>query len=92
MKPLIRVKLNTPRERLLVSERAVGVDQGQRFVYVVTADNKIAYRKVTPGQIYGSKLSILNGLQPEDRFVTEGLLALRNGMTVNPEAAPIAAK
>lgn len=86
----VRVKLNTPRERLLVPERAVGVDQGQRFVYIVTADNKIDYRKVTPGQIYGGKLSILDGLQPEDRVVTEGLLALRNGLTVKPEAAPIA--
>jgi len=83
----VRVKLNTPRERLLVPERAVGVDQGQRFVYVVTNDHKIEYRKVTPGQIYDGRLSILDGLQPEDQVVVEGLLALRNGMTVKPETA-----
>ena len=88
----VRVKLNSPRERLLVPERAVGVDQGQRFVYVVSNDNKIEYRKVTPGQIYGGQLSIIDGLQPEDRVVVEGLLALKNGLTVNPQtAAPPAA-
>lgn len=83
----VRVELNNPRERLLVPERAVGVDQGQRFVYVVTNDNQIEYRKVTPGQIYSGQLSIIEGLQPDDRVVVEGLLALRNGMTVKPEFA-----
>lgn len=83
----VRISLDQPRKALLVPERAVGVDQGQRFVYVVDGDNKIAYRKVTTGQIYGGMLSITEGLRPKDRVVTEGLLALRPGLTVQPELA-----
>lgn len=89
----VRVSLNHPYKTLLVPERAVGVDQGQRFVYVVDKDDKVEYRKVTTGQIYGRSLSILDGLQPTDRVVTEGLLSLRPGMTVQPEAkTEVAAK
>jgi RND family efflux transporter MFP subunit len=35
----VRLTLDQPRETLLVPERAVGIDQGQRFVYVVNGDN-----------------------------------------------------
>ena len=84
----VRLSLDLPHKSLLVPERAVGVDQGQRFVYTVNAENKIEYRKVTTGQIYGGMLAITDGLQPDDRVVVEGLLALRPGLTVQPEDAP----
>jgi RND family efflux transporter MFP subunit len=87
----VRISLDQPRPSLLVPERAVGVDQGQRFVYVVDKDNKVEYRKVAVGQIYGRMLSITEGLAPEDRVVTEGLLALRPGITVAPETKIAAA-
>src|SRR5439155_7518230 len=34
---------------LLITERAVGTDQSKKFVMVVGADNKAAYREVTLG-------------------------------------------
>lgn len=83
----VRISLDLPRKSLLVPERAVGVDQGQRFVYVVDGQNKVEYRKVTTGQIYGGMLSITEGLQPDERVVTEGLLSLRPGLLVQPENA-----
>ena len=58
----VRLTLDQPRETLLVPERAVGIDQGQRFVYVVNGDNKVEYRKVSTGQIFDGKLAILEGL------------------------------
>jgi len=82
----VRVSLDQPRKSLLVPERAVGVDQGQRFVYVANAENKVEYRKVAVGQIYDGMLSITEGLKPDDRVITEGLLALRPGLVVQPEA------
>ena len=60
----VRLTLDQPRETLLVPERAVGIDQGQRFVYVVNGDNKVEYRKVSIGQVFDGKLAILEGLQP----------------------------
>lgn len=84
-----RISLDQPRETLLVPERAVGIDQGQRFVYIVGEGNKVEYRKVLVGQIYDGKLSVLDGLAPEDRVITEGLQMLRPGQVVEvvtPEA------
>jgi RND family efflux transporter MFP subunit len=88
----VRVSLDKPRPSLLVPERAVGVDQGQRFVYIVNSENKIEYRKVTVGQIFDGLLSITEGLKPDDRVVTEGLLALRPGLVVQPEAKVVSAQ
>ncbi len=84
----VRLTLDRPRQTLLVPERAVGVDQGQRFTYIVNGDNKVEYRKVSTGQVFDGKLAILEGLQPQDRVITEGLQLLRPGQTVQPEEAP----
>jgi RND family efflux transporter MFP subunit len=84
----VRLTLDRPRQTLLVPERAVGVDQGQRFTYVVNGENKVEYRKVLTGQVFDGKLAILEGLQAHDRVVTEGLQLLRPGQTVQPEQAP----
>ena len=83
----VRLTLDRPRSTLLVPERAVGVDQGQRFIYVVSGDSKVEYRKVSTGQIFDGKLAILDGLQPNDRVITEGLQLLRPGQAVQPEEA-----
>ena len=80
----VRLTLDQPRETLLVPERAVGIDQGQRFVYVVNGDNKVEYRKVSVGQVFEGKLAILEGLASHDRVVTEGLQLVRPGQTVQP--------
>jgi membrane fusion protein, multidrug efflux system len=84
----VRLMLDRPRPTLLVPERAVGVDQGQRFTYIVNGENKVEYRKVSTGQVFDGKLAILDGLQPQDRVITEGLQLLRPGQTVQPEQAP----
>ena len=84
----VRLTLDQPHQTLLVPERAVGVDQGQRFAYVVNGDNKVEYRKVSIGQVYDGKLAILEGLHADDRVITEGLQLLRPGEVVQPEVAP----
>jgi RND family efflux transporter MFP subunit len=84
----VRLSLDRPRQTLLVPERAVGVDQGQRFAYIVNGDNKVEYRKVSTGQVFDGKLAILEGLKPQDRVITEGLQLLRPGQAVQPEEAP----
>ena len=84
----VRLTLDDPMPALLVPERAVGIDQGARFVYLVTPDNKIEYRKVVVGQLYGGMRAITEGLKPDDRVVTEGLISLIPGQTVQPVKAP----
>jgi multidrug efflux system membrane fusion protein len=82
-----RLTLDRPRETLLVPERAVGIDQGQRFVYIINGNSEVEYRKVSTGQVFDGKLAIVEGLTPQDRVITEGLHLLRPGQAVQPEEA-----
>ena len=49
----IRVPSSAPHPALLVSDRAVGTGQGQRFVLVVNDQNEVEYRVVQVGQMHG---------------------------------------
>ena len=86
----VRLLMGAPRERLLVPERAIGRDLDQKYVYVVGPDNKIAYRKVQTGRLFGALRVIDEGLGPDDRVVVAGVQFVRPGMVVEPRvvAAP----
>jgi membrane fusion protein, multidrug efflux system len=47
-----------------VNERALGTDQDKRFVIVVDAGNKAAYREVTLGALNGNLRIVTSGLNP----------------------------
>jgi RND family efflux transporter MFP subunit len=72
---------------LLVPQQAVGEFQGQQFVYVVGADNKVEYRNVTTGPDYKELVVIENGVKAGEKVITEGLQKVKPGMTVVPETA-----
>ena len=42
----VRVPIGAAYETLFVPERALGTDQGQKFLYVVDKDNKAVYKQV----------------------------------------------
>ena len=74
---------------LAVSERALGTDQDKRFVIVVGADNKAAYREVTLGGMNGDLRVISSGLNPGERVVVEGIQRVRPGAEVSPTEVPM---
>ena len=77
---------------LLVNERAVGTDQNKKFVMVVGADNKTAYREVTLGaQVEGLRV-VTSGLKAEERIVVNGLQRVRAGTLVKPQPVSMALK
>ncbi len=43
----VRLRMGEPKaeEHLMISERAIGTDQDKKFVYVVGADNTVAYAR-----------------------------------------------
>ena len=47
----VRLPISPPYEALLVSDAAIGSDQGLKFVYVVDDENKVQYRRVTTGAL-----------------------------------------
>ncbi len=73
------------QERMLVPDVAIGADQGGRYVLVLNADNVIAQRKVTAGQLVGTMRVILDGLKQDDRVVVDGLLRAIPGQKVEPK-------
>jgi multidrug efflux system membrane fusion protein len=82
-----RLRLGTvkPEPALLVSERAIGTDQDKKFVMVIGADNKAAYREVTLGADVGGLRVISSGLKPGERIVVSGVQRVRAGALVAPQ-------
>jgi multidrug efflux system membrane fusion protein len=77
---------------LLVNERAVGTDQNKKFVMVVDADNKAAYREVTIGAHVNGLRIVSTGLKPDERIVVNGLQRIRPGALLAPQVVPMDAK
>jgi multidrug efflux system membrane fusion protein len=82
----IRLPIGERHPALLVIDRAVGSDQGLKYVYVVDAENKIQYRRVTTGPLQDNGLRVIeSGLQPEDWVVVGALQQVRPKMEVRPD-------
>jgi RND family efflux transporter MFP subunit len=87
----VRVPISTPQPTLLISERAVGTDQSQKFVFALDKNNTVAYRTVKLGGTIEGKRIVRDGLKPGEQIVVNGLQRVRPGMTVQPEVAAVAA-
>jgi multidrug efflux system membrane fusion protein len=82
----VRLPIGEPRPSLLVVDRALGSDQGLKYVYVIDGENKVQYRRVTPGPLQDDGLRVIEeGLKPDDQVVVGALQQLRPRMVVDPE-------
>ncbi|MEI9987852.1 MAG: efflux RND transporter periplasmic adaptor subunit [Aliidongia sp.] len=77
-------------DELLVPERAVSSDQSKKFVYVVGADDKVAYREVELGRQVRSDRVVVSGVKPGDRVIVDGIQHVRPEALVEPQEAAIA--
>lgn len=84
-----RVRLDTaaPRQAVLIDDQAVGTDQGQTYVLILGAGNKVEYRPVTLGPIVDGLRVVESGLQAGETIVIKGLV--RPGMQVTPRRTPM---
>lgn len=82
----VRLPLGEPHKAVLIPERAIGRDQGQSFVYVVSADNEVIYRRVKLGALHDGLRVISDGLSASERIVTNGLQRVRPGSKVEAAA------
>jgi RND family efflux transporter MFP subunit len=80
----VRVPISASHKALLVSERAMDTDQGQKVVYVVDKDNKVASRPVRLGALHDGLREITDGLKAGERLIVTGLQQVRPGVTVEP--------
>jgi RND family efflux transporter MFP subunit len=85
----IRLPIGQPHPALLVIDRAIGFDQGLKYVYVVDADNKAQYRRIKTGPLQADGLRVVEGLRPDDRLVVGGLQQVRPRMQIRPDEVPM---
>ena len=91
MMPGMLVRARMPaaqREHALrVTERALGLDQGGRYLLVVGNENKVEQRYVKIGALRDGMRVIADGLKPEDRVVVKGIQRAIPGAKVTPQQA-----
>lgn len=78
----VRVPVGTPHRALLVPEQALATDQGQKFLYVLSAQDEIIYRPVHVGKVHDRQRVIEDGLAPGERVVLTGIQRVRPGIKV----------
>jgi RND family efflux transporter MFP subunit len=87
----VRVPFSEQKDALLVPDAALGSDQGGRYVLVVNGDNTVEQRKVQTGPPSDGLRVIEDGLKPDDRVVTAGLLRVIPGQKVDPQTQKVEA-
>lgn len=80
----VRVPIGFPHQALLISERAIDSDQGQKIVYVVNGNNKVDVRPIRLGDFHDGWRAVEDGLNAKDRIIVVGLQQVRPGQTVAP--------
>ena len=78
----VRVPVNQDKQALLVSNRALGVDQSGSYLLVVNADDVVEQRAVETGALVDGLRVITGGLTKSDRVVVEGLQRATPGTKV----------
>jgi membrane fusion protein, multidrug efflux system len=70
---------------LLVSDRAIGTDQGQKFVLVIDKDNIVVVKPVELGPEAEGLRVVRSGLTGEDEVIVNGIVNARPGSKVSPQ-------
>lgn len=85
----VQIPFGDPYQALLVTERALGSDQGQRYLLVVNDRNVVEQRFVKVGTLREGLRVIDEGIQAGDRVIVSGLQRVRPGVTVKPNDVPM---
>lgn len=81
----ISLPFGTEPHAVIVKDAALSTDQLGKYLYVVNDSNKVVYTPVTVGPLYRDSLRVIEkGVKPGQKYVTQALLTVRNGMTVKP--------
>jgi multidrug efflux system membrane fusion protein len=86
----IRTPIGLPHPALLIIDRAIGSDQGLKYVYVLDADNNAQYRRVRTGALQDNGLRVIeSGLSAGDWVVVGALQQVRPRMEVRRDEIPM---
>jgi RND family efflux transporter MFP subunit len=78
----VRIKASEPYRALLINERAIGTDQGLKYVYVVNNKKIVERRDVTLGSFADGLRVVSQGLKPDDWVIVNGTQRVRPDIEV----------
>jgi RND family efflux transporter MFP subunit len=84
----VRLPIGKPQQAILIAEKALVTDQGQKFVYVVKDENtaehegKVEYRQIKLGRLHDGLRVVKEGLAPNEKIVVSGLQRVRPDIKV----------
>ncbi|MFY9987871.1 MAG: efflux RND transporter periplasmic adaptor subunit [Chthoniobacterales bacterium] len=83
----VRVRIaGTPKhDALLITDRAIATDQGQKFVLLVDDNSVVQVRPVELGPVFDGLRVVRRGLGPDDRVIINGLVNARPGSKVTAQ-------
>jgi multidrug efflux system membrane fusion protein len=86
----IQLPIGEAHPALLVIDRAIGSDQGLKYVYVVDGQNNAEYRRVTTGPLQSDGLRVIaDGLNRGERVAVGALQQIRPNTRVQTEEVPM---
>jgi multidrug efflux system membrane fusion protein len=85
----VRVALGVPRDALLVADRAVDTDQGQKILFVVNSQNVVEKRLVKLGGLHDGLREIQSGVKSGEQVVIDGIQRVRADAVVAPTLIPM---
>jgi len=87
----VRVAVAEKENAILVPQRAVQELQGAKTVMVVDQENKALIRTIKLGEKVDKDVIVIEGLNPGERVIVEGMQKVRPGSQVNPQVARVTA-
>jgi RND family efflux transporter MFP subunit len=73
----VRLPVGEAHRAVLIPERALATDQGEKFVWVVDGQNHATYRKVRLGAQRGSQRVVEKDMAPGERVIVSGMQRVR---------------
>lgn len=83
MNATVKIRNSTSTQSIVIPFKAVTEQLGEFFVYVPGDSSKVSQRKVLLGKQLGADVIVLQGLQPTDKVVTQGVQNMKEGIKVN---------
>ena len=72
-------------DAIVIPQGCVSEVQNKKFIYLVGSDNKVKYSEIkVDAQNDGKNYIVTEGLKPGDKYVTNGITKLSDGMEIKP--------
>ena len=72
-------------DAIIIPQSCVSEVQNKKFIYLLGSDNKVKYSEIkVDAQNDGKSYVVTEGLKPGDKYVTNGITKLSDGMEIKP--------